>query len=198
MQPSVQRRRRPTPKSFSDKSGPAEVLPRRSLDAAPRLAPVPSNDQPRGERPSRADAGRQRGPAASDERPAPASAPELGAFAELAFRKTRSGDLASALSLFESLTVLEPRTAYHWQGLGVAAERLGHLDIAERAFRRSAQLAPGQPPALLGLAEVSLARGQNDVARHYLAAALKHASGSEHDELRSSLQARLRLLSRNK
>lgn len=148
--------------------------------------------RPRATSPAPQEASQTRAPVLASRRPE-----GIGAFAELAFRHLRLGDVEQAFSIFESLTVLDPTEPYYWLGLGVAAERRDDHAAAERGYRRAAELDPRDPVPHVGLAELSLARGQPRPAHAYLTRALERARASrDGTELAEEVEARLRLLAR--
>lgn len=99
-----------------------------------------------------------------------------------------------ARRIFESLTVMDPHEPYYWLGFGVAAERCGDLESAERALHRAGRMDSSHPVPWVGLAEISLARGRRQEAREYLTRALERARDPRHAGLTEEIEARLRLL----
>ena len=68
-----------------------------------------------------------------------------------------AGENQAAASAFEEALSRDPRPMFH-VGLGLARLAGGALDQAEAAFRSALELTPGYPAAVLGLAEVTMAR----------------------------------------
>src|SRR6185312_3124797 len=63
-------------------------------------------------------------------------------------------DAQGALGYFTRVTRANPRSAEGFSNCGVALQRLGRLDEAERSFRKALELAPAQADAAYNLAVV--------------------------------------------
>ncbi len=105
--------------------------------------------------------------------------------AKLAQLELLHGDLTRAEGLFADLTRDFANPVYA-SNLGLARMLLGDLRGAEAAFRRALELAPGEPTALLNLADCLQLEDRREEARTAYEAALAAAeavAGSEADAL---------------
>lgn len=89
----------------------------------------------------------------------------------LAVSLLREGDLASAGRQLERTVTLAPEFAGAWGNLGVVRRRLGDVDGALEAYRRSLAIAPRDPAVLYNLAGLYAGLGREREARAAMDAA---------------------------
>ncbi len=78
--------------------------------------------------------------------------------------KIEEGDYQSAADRFKQATELDPRSAYNYNGLGVAYRNLKSDDRAIDAFRRAAELAPSWALPQLHIGQIYFESGNLDKA----------------------------------
>ena len=117
---------------------------------------------------------------------------ELFAIARSAHLFFSQGRIEPALVLLQGLRAVDPRDAYFARALAVVEFAAGNTDAALVAWDAAVALAPEEPSAWVGRAEVKLASGQRTQA----AADLTRAQGiAPHDHpLRPKIDALLRVL----
>ena len=84
-----------------------------------------------------------------------------------------NGQPEEALSLYDRILELYPRSFRAHLGLGLAASQVNQLDRAEQAWRTAADLAPGDPRALVNLGILYERAGDPDAAAESFEAALE-------------------------
>ncbi|MEZ5348169.1 MAG: tetratricopeptide repeat protein, partial [Microthrixaceae bacterium] len=84
-----------------------------------------------------------------------------------------NGQPEEALSLYDRILELYPRSFRAHLGLGLAASQVNQLDRAEQAWRTAADLAPGDPRALVNLGILHERAGDPDAAAESFEAALE-------------------------
>jgi tetratricopeptide (TPR) repeat protein len=84
--------------------------------------------------------------------------------ASLGAASARAKEIPQAWIALHQATALAPNLADAWAALGLANLYGGQMDDAERAFRRCAQLDPGNPRGLQGLGDVHFATGEYEKA----------------------------------
>ena len=96
---------------------------------------------------------------------------------ELAYDYLMSGAFEVARVLYLGLVALEPGRGHHRLGLGLALDRLGRPEAAERQYAAAARCAPDDPLPLINMAELALARSDRPRAKRLLdeAAHLDHS-----------------------
>jgi putative PEP-CTERM system TPR-repeat lipoprotein len=79
-----------------------------------------------------------------------------------------------ALTALQPLQEKEPQNAVLWNLAGLAYVGKGQPDKAQAAFRKTLELAPGDPAATINLAQLALVQGKTDEARRYYRQGLEH------------------------
>ena len=102
---------------------------------------------------------------------------ELYAVARTAYAFFHQGKVAEARTLFQGLFAVNPRDPYFARALGVVEYAAGNSEGALQAYEVATKLAPNDPAAYVGRAEVLLALGQRTKA----AEDLKRASTLQGD-----------------
>jgi tetratricopeptide (TPR) repeat protein len=99
---------------------------------------------------------------------------------EVAKARLQQRRLEEAGALFLRATALDPSLADAWKGLGYCRHRAGELEGARDAYRRAAELDPGDDRNVANLALVLVELGDREGARAELARLEER--GSEHAE----------------
>jgi type III secretion system low calcium response chaperone LcrH/SycD len=117
---------------------------------------------------------------------------ELYAMARVGYVYYYQGKVEQARVVFQGLYAVDPLNAYFARALGVVEFAAGNPKGALAAYDAAIKLAPQEPGALVGRAEVRLAGGQRSLAIDDL----RQASGlaTEDDPLRGKILAMLRSL----
>jgi tetratricopeptide (TPR) repeat protein len=76
----------------------------------------------------------------------------------------RAKEIPLAWTALREATARAPHLAEAWAALGLANLYGGQMDAAERAFRRCAEIDPGNPRGLQGLGDVYFATGEYEMA----------------------------------
>jgi type III secretion system low calcium response chaperone LcrH/SycD len=112
---------------------------------------------------------------------------ELFAVARTGYAFFNQGKIAEARTIFQGLFAINPREAYFARALAVVEQAAGNADGALSAYDVAVKLAPEDPMAYIGRAEIRILKGQTREALQDLQAAM--AAKGEGKRLKSKAKS---------
>lgn len=119
---------------------------------------------------------------------------ELYSIARTGYYFYYQGKIAEARTVFQGLYAINPLDSYFAKALGVVEMAAGNPGGAVAAYDVALKIAPNDPAAYLGRAEVKLLQGQRVQAIEDLRKAQQHSvsDSKENQKVRALLQSLLR------